>query len=51
MAEQNKPNKSDKVEDTVKRRRKPPEYRRFEELLKQVIKAQPLRKRSSEQMG
>jgi len=42
--QQNEPSKSDKAGDTVKRRRKPPEYRRFERLLKQVIKAAPLRK-------
>jgi hypothetical protein len=46
MAEQNEPNKSDKAEDTVKRCRKPPEYRRFERLLKQVIKSPPMRKES-----
>jgi|GEM_PF-4332368 len=37
--------KNDKAEDTVKRKpKKPVEYRGFERLLKQVIKAPPLRK-------
>ena len=45
MAEQNETNKSDKAEDTVKRRpRKPIAYKRFEKLLRRVIKAPPLRK-------
>ena len=44
MAEE--PNKKDKAEDTVKKLkgRKPPEYRAFEEMLKKVVKAPPLRK-------
>jgi hypothetical protein len=40
MAEENQ---QDKAEDTVKKRKKPREYRRFERLLKQVIKAPPMK--------
>ena len=39
---------SDKAEDTVKKRKKPLEYKRFERLLKQVIKSPPLRKSTPE---
>jgi hypothetical protein len=41
MAEQNKKDKAEVKEEKPK---KPPEYRRFEKLLKQVIKSPPLRK-------
>jgi hypothetical protein len=39
----------DKAEDTVKKLkgRKPPEYRAFEDMLKKVVKAPPLRKSKS----
>jgi len=46
MPEQNEPRKNAKAEDAVKRRREPPEYRRFKRLLKQIIKAPPLRRLS-----
>jgi len=40
--------KNDKAEDSAKpvKAKKPPEYRRFEKMLKQVLKASPLRKKS-----
>jgi hypothetical protein len=40
------PEQQDKAEENKKPQpqRKPPEYRRFEKMLKQVIKAPPLRK-------
>jgi hypothetical protein len=41
MAERNE---KDKAEAKEKKPQKPPEYRRFERLLKQIIKAPPLRK-------
>lgn len=40
------PHEKDKVEESTKpnRQTKPIEYRRFEKMLKQVVKAPPLRK-------
>jgi hypothetical protein len=38
-------NEKDKAGAKEKKPRKPPEYRRFEQLLKQVIKAPPMRKK------
>jgi hypothetical protein len=41
-----KPHESDKAEvEESKPKPKPPEYRRFEQLLKKVVKAPPLPKR------
>lgn len=42
MSEESK--QSDKAEAKEPKAKKPPEYRRFEEILKKVIKAPPLRK-------
>jgi hypothetical protein len=38
--------KNDKAEESTKpaKAKKPPEYRRFEKMLKQVLKAPPMRK-------
>ncbi len=44
MAEPQEPSVNDKAEGKEKKPRKPLEYRRFERLLKQIIKAPPLRK-------
>jgi hypothetical protein len=42
------PHEKDKAEESTKpkRQRKPVEYRRFEKMLKQVVKAPPLPKRN-----
>lgn len=49
MAERSKEAPKDKVEEPAKRLkgRKPPEYRAFEEMLRKVIKAPPMKKQSS----
>jgi len=44
MAEPHGQNVDDKAEGKENKPRKPLEYRRFEKLLKQVIKSPPLRK-------
>ena len=46
MTERSKEEPKDKAEEPEKklRGRKPPEYRAFEDMLKKVIKAPPLRK-------
>jgi hypothetical protein len=46
MAEPHEQTANDKAEGKEKKPRKPLEYRRFEKLLKQVIKAPPLRKKA-----
>jgi hypothetical protein len=40
--------KNDKAEDNTKpaKEKKPPEYRRFEKILKQVLKAPPLKRQT-----
>jgi hypothetical protein len=44
MPEPHEPNADDKAEGKEKKPKKPLEYRRFERLLKQAIKAPPLRR-------
>ncbi len=42
------PEPNDKaVEEKPPKTKKPPEYRRFEKMLKQVLKAPPMRKKTS----
>ncbi len=45
MAEQHE---KEKAEEKGQKRKKPMEYKRFERLLKKVIKSPPLRKKQSE---